>query len=263
LRARLGSRLKLSEPAPLYEQIRDQLLEEFHSSQNADVQPIGDALLMRRFGVSRTTVRMAIAELVRRRLVKRIPGRGTFFVKKAQLEIGLDSIERLHYEWDSLGFDPEAKVLTYRYVKADAAVAHKLKVPVDSEVLLVQRIRTKNGKPASLDIRYTAGWCAHVIRREDALHLLLPVIEKRLNVRAIASEQEIWAQSADRNISRSLNIKVGAPVLCRNITLIAKGERPISTGTAHYRADLFRFSMRAPGETQQLELQSKLAMSSR
>jgi GntR family transcriptional regulator len=242
------------EPTPLYEQIRRHLVEEFRSNSKSGQTPFGDALLMRRFNVSRTTVRTAISELARHGLVKRIPGRGTFFLKEPRLEIGVDSIERLLQEWYSLGFDADAKVLTFKYVKAPPEIASKLKVSQGSKVLLVRRVRVKAGKHASLDTRYTAEWCAHVIKKEDATNLLLPVIEKRLGIKAVASEQEIWAQGADQVTAKALRIRVGAPVLSREATLIAEGERPISTGPAFYRADLFRFRMRVPGEAHRLEL---------
>ena len=200
---------------------------------------------------------MAVADLVRQGVVKRIPGRGTFFVKEPQLQIGVESIERMLHEWESLGFDPEAKVLSFCYLKADKDVPRKLKLTAGSKVLVVRRVRTTSGKPASIDVRYIAGWCAHVIRREDAPHLLLPVIERRLKIKAIASEQEIWAQGADQVMAEVLEVNVGAPILSREVTLIAEDERPISTGAAHHRADLVRFRVRAPGDVQNLELQTE------
>ncbi|MGH7683844.1 MAG: GntR family transcriptional regulator, partial [Vulcanimicrobiaceae bacterium] len=78
---------------PLYEQIKQRLLAELASSSGEQL-PLSDAALMERFGVSRMTARNAIAELVRRGVVKRVPGRGTFLVPAHRLALHLDGVER-------------------------------------------------------------------------------------------------------------------------------------------------------------------------
>ncbi|WP_176013441.1 substrate-binding domain-containing protein [Victivallis sp. Marseille-Q1083] len=66
-------------PLPLYRQLQDTLEELIRSGALApDGLLPSERELCRRYGVSHMTVRLALAELERRQLVVRVPGKGTF-----------------------------------------------------------------------------------------------------------------------------------------------------------------------------------------
>jgi len=73
--------MKLQKPQPLYLQLR-QLLEEYIHREQPAILP-AEAELMTQYGVSRKTVRNAIAELVKTGLVTPMPGKGTIVNRPA------------------------------------------------------------------------------------------------------------------------------------------------------------------------------------
>ncbi|MGH7660557.1 MAG: GntR family transcriptional regulator [Vulcanimicrobiaceae bacterium] len=230
---------------PLYEQIKQRLLAELASSSGEQL-PLSDAALMERFGVSRMTARNAIAELVRRGVVKRVPGRGTFLVPAHRLALHLDGVERFMQDWHIPHLDPTAKILTFRRMPAAPDVAARLQVAQGSTVILVRRVRHADGAPGAYDVRYVAGWCSDGITREDARRQsLFATIARESGIEAVAVEQEVGAVNADEQVAELLDVPRGYALLSRKVTFFTTGERPILTGHSLYRSDRFSFQMRA------------------
>jgi len=233
-------------PVPLYEQIKLRLLEDLQTLPEGEQRLLSDAALMERFGVSRMTARNAIAELVRRGVVKRVPGRGTFLVRQARVALHLDGVERFMQDWHLPHLDPLAKILTFRRVPAEPDVAAALQVAQGSEVVLVRRIRVADDEPSAYDVRYVAGWCSRGITREDARRQsLFATIARESGVEAVAVEQEVGAVSADASVAKILGVARGHALLSRKVTFFTDGERPILCGHSLYRSDRFTFQMRA------------------
>ncbi len=236
-------------PTPLYEQIKQRLLAELETAsggEDGEQMMLSDAALMQRFGVSRMTARNAIAELVRRGVVKRVPGRGTFLVRAPRLALHLDGVERFMQDWHIPHLDPTAKILTFRRIAAEPDVAARLQVARGSPVILVRRVRHADGEPGAYDVRYVAGWCSAGITREDARRQsLFATIARESGVEAVAVEQEVGAINAEDQVAEILHVPRGHALLSRTVTFFTTGERPILTGHSLYRSDVFSFQMRA------------------
>lgn len=236
-----------SDARPLYLQLKDRLVADFHDPKRTGGEiGLSDAELMTRFGVSRPTVRNAVAELVRSGLITRVPGRGTFFTPREKLAVGVDRLDRFFAEWHLSELDAGTQILAFRTVKAPPDVAARLRIDRSDMVLMMRRLRTAAGEPATLDVRYVVGWCAKHIRRADAeKDLLFNILDKRASIPATAVEQEIGVETATLAEAKPLKIAVGAPLLSRAVTIFTTGDIPIITGNGWYRSDRFRFRTRA------------------
>lgn len=230
---------------PLYRQLMQRLIAEHGAYAPGGKAALSDCDLMARYGVSRPTVRSAVAELVRAGLVTRVPGRGTFFVPAATVAIGIDGLDRFVHEWQSPELDPGSVILTFERVRPPLAIGRTLDAGRDERVLLIRRLRTSGGEPASLDVRYVAPWCADHVTRAAAEHELLFKILAKHAVPASAVDQEIGAAIADGDTAERLGVPRGTALLTRDVTIFTTGDRPVITGTGWYRADRFRFRTRA------------------
>jgi len=231
--------------APLYRQLMQRLIDEHGAHAPGDEAALSDHDLMARYGVSRPTVRSAVAELVRAGLVTRVPGRGTFFVPVAPVAIGIDGLDRFVHEWQSPDLDPGSAILAFEYIRPPLAIGLELELGRDERVLMLRRLRTSGGEPASLDVRYVAPWCAEYVTREAAERELLFQILAKHAIPASAVDQEIGATVADNDTAGRLGVARGAALLTRDVTIFTTGNRPIIAGTGWYRADRFRFRTRA------------------
>lgn len=141
-------RIDRSSPVPLYHQLAEQLAAAI---DDGALHP-GDAFenevaMGQRLGLSRPTVRRAIAELAARGLLVRRRGVGTTVAnrtvhRKAELTSLWDDLTRA-------GAHPTTTVLSLEVVQ-DERVAAMLDLPADSELLAVVRLRLSDGEPLAV-----------------------------------------------------------------------------------------------------------------
>jgi GntR family phosphonate transport system transcriptional regulator len=105
--------------------------------------------LMARFGVSRFTVRQAIASLERRGLVRAEQGRGTF-VHAHVLTYPISGRTRFSRNLIEQGFDPGGELLSQTVVPAGPEIAERLKIPEWQSVVRRRGIGKANDVPIEL-----------------------------------------------------------------------------------------------------------------
>lgn len=122
---------------------------------------VGDKLpsepaLAKELGVSRVTVRAALAQLENEGLVDRRHGSGTFvnsvlpLSASLHLNIGADSLIK------SKGRSPGVSQMSWRQTQADEVIAAKLGLDVGSTVIHLYRVRTADGVPVTIEHDYFA-----------------------------------------------------------------------------------------------------------
>ncbi|RYZ31720.1 MAG: GntR family transcriptional regulator, partial [Propionibacteriaceae bacterium] len=110
----------------------------------------GDAIpseraLVTRLGVSRVTVRQAIADLVEGGVLERVHGKGTYVTgPQVDSRLHLTSFSR---EMRDRGLLPATVVLSAREEPADDEVAYGLRIRPSRNVVRVERLRTADGTP--------------------------------------------------------------------------------------------------------------------
>src|SRR6201996_6100532 len=130
---------------PLLAQIEDQLASEIL----AGAPPAGGRLppedaLAQRFGVSRTTIRAAVQNLIRRGLVEIRRGRGSF-ITRPKLTQELTGLTGFVEDMAALGLEASARVVSHELVPANAAVAAHLALAPGAMVMRIQRVRLAAG----------------------------------------------------------------------------------------------------------------------
>lgn len=152
-------------PLPLYFQLREVLLAEIRerSLVPGDRLP-AEAEMERRYGVSRATIRQALAELVSEGVVRRVQGLGTFVAAPKIRHVPLlTSFSELVA---SQGFVPSHRVLSSAVEGAPKDVAEELVVPEGSACRHLRRLLIADGKTVGL----AETWLPHdLVRAHDEL----------------------------------------------------------------------------------------------
>src|SRR3954453_8179983 len=108
--------------------------------------------LAERLGVSRSTVRAALADLERNGVVRRTRGRGGgIFVADRKVERDLTSLAGLPAYLRRQGFRSDARVLSTATVEPDSGTAEALGLGGDDLVLEIVRVRLADQEPISLE----------------------------------------------------------------------------------------------------------------
>jgi GntR family transcriptional regulator len=200
--------------------------------------------LSERFGVSRTTVRKAIENLVARRLVEIRRGRGTF-VTEPRITQDLTELTGFVEDMQTLGLEPSARLLDQRMLPADATVAGRLALPIGSLVMRFQRVRLADGRPISFDETYLP----REIGEKIATHNLddepiFALLEQRYQMPLTEAEYRMEAAVASPTVAEALQAVEGAPVFLIERTSYTNDHRPIDFERLYYRGDKISFVTR-------------------
>jgi GntR family transcriptional regulator len=210
---------------------------------DAELSP-GDAIpseraLVQRLGVSRVTVRQAIADLVETGALERVHGKGTYVTgPQVDSRLHLTSFSR---EMRDRGLSPASVVLSATEEPADEGVAQALRLRPGRPVICVKRLRTAEGAPMAYEVGYyPSALFPGLLQRE--LGSLYDVFASDYGVVATSGEQTVRADSADAQLARLLGIAKRAPLLVQE-RITRAAERVIELSTSWYRADRYRIHM--------------------
>ncbi len=209
-----------------------------------DLHP-GDAIpseraLVAALGVSRVTVRQAIADLVDVGRLERIHGKGTYVTgPRVDSQLHLTSFSR---EMKARGLLPETKVLAANQESAVPEVADRLRLPTGRTVIRVERLRLADGTPMAHEIGfYPAVLFPGLL--EQRLDALYDVFANRYGLVVSSGSQTVLAEAADASHARILQIPRKAPLLVQE-RVTRCGETVMEFSTSWYRADRYRLHMR-------------------
>ncbi|MGC8510015.1 MAG: GNAT family N-acetyltransferase [Acidimicrobiales bacterium] len=236
--------LRVTSPvgSPKYQQLHDVLVSDIQRLPEGSPLPT-ERELAERYSVSRSTVRLALGQLLREQRVTRRQGKGTFVARhKIVQSLELTS----HTEgMRSQGIVPGSKLLDVRRVSAAADVSAALRVAPDAEVLRLERLRLADGDPIAIETVYLDA------TRFDGITAAL--LEDQSLYRLLSSDYDVTLASAEETIEVSLagereaallNVWVGAPLLMFSRCSIDVRGAPVEYVCSLYRGDRFQFKTR-------------------
>lgn len=141
-----------SSPLPLHLQVRQRLLAAVAGWRDESERFPTEQEWSERLGVSRVTVRRALASLSDQGLLRRTPGAGTYVVRPAVAE-RLDGRLDVNAGWQAMGVSVGTRLLTYER-RPLGATAAEFGCSPDDEALLVQRLRLADDLPVAFDERW-------------------------------------------------------------------------------------------------------------
>ncbi len=147
-----GTTPAMAAPQPLYERIEKQLRRRLAAATDGDPFP-SEPRLAAEFGVSRMTVRAALAGLERDGLLERVPGRGSF-VRKAAAARPVGTLLSFYDQALAAGRTPRSRVLRagVRPASPQEAAALYPTAPVqDATVVGVSRVRLFDDLPVAVE----------------------------------------------------------------------------------------------------------------
>jgi GntR family transcriptional regulator len=204
--------LRRSSPEPLYRQLAG-VLERAISG--GALKP-GDRLdsegvLAQRYGVSRITLRQAVEALVRKQMLVRKQGKGTFVTQPAVQH----DLKRLHGLLGSLFSQAEgasARLLHYELRTPPSDIAEILALKPDAKALSLERLYLIDNKPVAL----TQAWLVAAVARLPRVKAELISTEdmmRAVGITIASTQVAIRAEAAGAQVGRLLKISARAPVL--------------------------------------------------
>ncbi len=232
-------------PTPLYHQIYVLLREQIVSGTYAPRAALPtEHELMRRFHVSRITVKRALDELAAEGLVERSRGRGTRVVEALRPAPVSGNISGLLENLLMVGLKTRVQIVDFGYVPASAEVARALAVKEGTEVQRAIRVRSRAGVPLSFTTSYVPAEIGRTYGRKDLAREPLLALLERTGVLIGSADQTISAILADTLVAPRLKVRVGSPLLSVTRTVADQNGRPVEYINILYRPDRYQYRMK-------------------
>ena len=194
-------------------------------------------------GVSRVTVRRALHELARERLIERRRSAGTTVVYRPSPAPITADISGVLANLADMGRRTTAKLLSFDYVPAEGAAAEALGAGPDQLLQRAVRVRSVDGLPFSYLITHVPESVSVTFSRQElAARPLLDLLE-RAGVKVGHARQRISAGLATPEVARALDVRGGSPLIELVRVVYDRSGRGVEHLHALYRPDRYAFEI--------------------
>jgi GntR family transcriptional regulator len=225
---------------PLHYQIQRVLRAEIASGKLAVGERVPPEFnLMRRFEVSRTTIRRALRWLESDGLIVRQRRTGTFVAQTGNSEPASPGIRSL-----LLGYRADVRLLGARTIPVPGDIAPLLCLDKDREVREYRRLELVDGMPLAVVLNYVRGEiAARIDEKELGRVSMLEILRDRLRLKLGPLRQSLRADLPDEMIAGLLNSDVSQPVLVIRLVVHDDAGEAIQVCDAFYRGDAYHYEI--------------------
>ncbi len=238
-------RIDRSVPIPLYFQLKKIILENIKSGD----YPVGSMIptekeLSEIFGISRTTIRQAITELVQEGWLYRVKSKGTFV---SQPKIRQDFIKKVESFNDQIlraGMTPRTEVLKIKKAKANIMAARNLNLKENAPVIYLHRKRLADEQPiVTIETYLPYDSCAFIMEHDLEKERLYSILGQSPETTIFRVERTVEAVEATADDHKYLDINVGKPIHFFSSVGYTAFDKPIEYSLARYRGDRNSFEV--------------------
>ena len=146
--------IDIESKVPLYHQLKEQIKKSILNGifKEGDLIP-SEREWNERYGLSSTTVRRALNDLVHENFLERKAGKGTF-VRMKKIKRDLKKVLSFTDNMREMGLNPSTKVIDKNIVPASGTIRQRMNGEKGIQILKLRRLRLANDIPMMLETRY-------------------------------------------------------------------------------------------------------------
>jgi len=203
----------------VFQQILQKIKEgEFKPGET--LPPLGE--LQQMFNAGEDEVRTAVSELIYEGFLERAPGgpREVVRVPPYELWCTLGGIHSITQEARKRGQEPGTKVLFFDILPVWPTVAERLQLGPDEEVVVMERLRTVDGKPVAIETSYLParlmpGITKEMFEVQGAGQSSFEVMQKKYGLKPHRATDELTVAAVEKREAELLGLEEGTPILVR------------------------------------------------
>lgn len=199
----------------------------------------GERALAKRVGVSRSSLRLALAILEAEGRVHASAQRG-WFVRADMVSEPPSVLKSFSEVARARGLTASARVLSCELRSATYEEAQRLRAAPASPVVEIVRVRGLENVPVCVDTTVLAR-AQDTVASANLTDISLFSLLEDSGVHVMRSAYTAHAEAADHRIADLLGIPVGSPVLVCDEVTHDRTDTPVLLGRAVYRGDAYRF----------------------
>ncbi len=196
-----------------YREIADSLEQDIRAGIFDESKKLPtEEVLAKQFGVSRSTVRKAVTQLVNRGYIYQVQGSGMFLRKKSETDyINLGSLRGLTKDLPEKTI--ETKILELHVIDADEGIAERLQCEAGTKVYYTKRIRMVNKEPFSIEISYFKKDVVPYLNEEIAVQSIYTYLIDDLRLNIGFADKVINCELMDEETAQLLHLSIADPCL--------------------------------------------------
>ncbi|HEY7231338.1 MAG TPA: GntR family transcriptional regulator [Pseudolabrys sp.] len=192
-------------------------------------------------GVSRVTVRRALGELARERLIERRPSAGTRVIYRPPPAPMTADFSGVLANLADMGRRTAVELLSFDYVPAEGSIAQMLGAPPDQLLQRSVRVRSIDGAPFSYLTTHVPESVSVTFTRHDLASRPLLELLERAGVKVDHARQRISAGLATPSVAKALGLPTGSPLIELVRVVYDQAGRGVEHLHALYRPDRYAF----------------------
>lgn len=231
-------------PIALYYQLKSVLAQRILDNE----WKVGDRLptefeLCQQYGVSRITVRQALAELEKDGLVRRRQGVGTF-VTTPKIEQNLTSFYSFTEEFKKRGLTPRNEVAEFELGEPAAKIKKILKLQAGQGVYYIKRLRYADEILMAIEVTFLPAHLFPGLTRDELENsALYDVMRSKYGIVTDSAHESFGATAITREDAKLFNLDAGHPALDLE-RFTYSGADCVEYTQGIVRGDKFRFHVR-------------------
>ncbi len=229
-----------TDPRPKYLRVTDHL-RALATQAGPGVAIPSERALMDELGVSRATVRHAVADLVHEGILTTRAGLGTFVtLPRVETSLHLASFSQ---DMRRRGHKPSTRVVSMSLAVPPAAQDW---LPSENSAWHLERVRLADGEPMAFESQWLNVALVPDLGQYDLRGSVYDLLAREYHRPVDWADQTVWAEAAPASIAAHLGIAAGAPTLVFERRSSSR-EQPLEFITSWYRADRYRVTMHLEG----------------
>lgn len=233
---------ELKDGNALHLQVKDAIVQLIKDGEyEPDSQLPTEAEFCDKYGVSRTTVRTALQQLVTEGYVYRKRGSGTFVSANKVKQVLTTTIERFTDQITMQGKKPLIKVLGLNVIPADDFLSELLNISEGEPINVLERIRYVNDEPLQFEIAYLPWYQTPGLNRKECEKSLYELLDVQFGLKVSKTIESLELFNADETTAKKLQIKVGDPCFALDTLAYLIDGSIIEYSKTIFRGDMAHF----------------------
>ena len=203
----------------------------------------GEQALAVKHGVSRVTVRRALAELEREGLVSRRRGAGTFVLGDFGSKPIVADMSDVLAHLAAMGRETGVRLIEFAYREPPLTVARALRLKVGERTQFSVRVRLIDGQPFSHLVTHVPERFGITYTEADLASRPLLALLERTGIKVERATQDVTATLASPDVAAALEVEVGSPLIGLTRTVFDRDGAGVEHLNALYRPDRYTLRM--------------------
>ena len=231
-----------NESTPLYLQVKNKIKKDIRTGllKPGDKLP-SETEMQKGYGMSRVTIRNAMAELESEGYIFKVQGKGSFVAHSDMLRLPV-GVTSLSEDARMQGQKVDSEV-----IKADAETVRSeldkefFKLVDGDSIMVIKRLRKLNGTPVIIEESHFP-IMFQGLKYEDLSHSLYEIVQNKYKVYPTnKGRRSIKISFANEEVAEYLQLSLGTPVIESEMCVFDIGGEPINTVKEIVRGDNDRF----------------------